>query len=375
MTAATAAMAGAGLMYLLDPGLGRRRRALIADKVLHASKVAARALDTTARDLSNRTQGVVAETTRLFKNDEVSEDVLIERVRSAIGRVVSHPSSIEISAEGSRIILSGPILDEEHDRLLKRVRKVRGIRFVDDRLRPHRERGGEPGLQGGTGRMERTEMMQTNWAPAPRAAAIVTGLGAVLLGAGRRDLPGTLLAGAGAVLFARGATNLELSRLLGIGSGRRSIDLQKTITINAPLERVYSAWRDYENFPFFMSRVREVHDLGDGRSHWIVNGPANTKVEWDAVITQNVPNQVIAWKTEPGALVGHAGVVRFDGEGDATRVQVRFSYNPPAGALGHSLAWLIGADPKSAFDEDLVRMKSFIETGIRPHDATGRYLG
>jgi uncharacterized membrane protein len=73
--------------------------------------------------------------------------------------------------------------------------------------------------------------------------------------------------------------------------------------------------------------------------------------------------------------VEHAGIVHFESEGNATRVQIRFSYNPPAGALGHSIAGLIGVDPKRAFDEDLLRMKSFVETGIRPHDAAGRYIG
>jgi uncharacterized membrane protein len=122
----------------------------------------------------------------------------------------------------------------------------------------------------------------------------------------------------------------------------------------------------------FMSHVREVRDLGDGRSHWVISGPAGTTVEWDAVITQNVPNEILAWKTEPSAVVGHAGLIHFAAEGDQTRVQIRFSYNPPAGAVGHSIAWVLGSDPKTTFDEDLVRMKTFIETGIRPHDASGR---
>ena len=375
ITAASAGIAGAGLMYLLDPTFGRRRRAILLDKAVHFSKLAARGLNIVARDTSYRIQGILAEGTHALSTEEIADDVLVERVRSAMGRAVSHPSSIEVVAKSGRVTLSGPVLAEEHKRLLDCVRKVRAVRSVDDQLEAHQDRAGEPGLQGGTGRIARAELMQSNWAPATRTFAVVAGVGAVLFGASRRDAAGALVAGAGATLMARGITNLEMKRLLGIRSGRRAVDLQKTIRIAAPVERVYSMWTNYENFPFFMSRVREVRDLGNGRSHWVVNGPANATVEWDAIVTQNIPNKLIAWKTEPGASVQHAGIVHFDSEGNETRVQIRFSYNPPAGALGHSIAWLLGADPKKNFDEDLVRMKSFVETGIRPHDAAGRYVG
>jgi uncharacterized membrane protein len=71
-------------------------------------------------------------------------------------------------------------------------------------------------------------------------------------------------------------------------------------------------------------------------------------------------------------LVEHAGIVQFEPMGTGTRVQIRLSYNPPAGALGHAIAWLTGSDPKRELDEDLARMKSFVETGITPHDAAER---
>jgi uncharacterized membrane protein len=112
-----------------------------------------------------------------------------------------------------------------------------------------------------------------------------------------------------------------------------------------------------------------VRDLGNGKSHWIVNGPLGARVEWDAAITQMLPNKLLAWKSEPGSLIQQAGVVRFDSERDYTRVQVRLSYNPPAGAIGHLIATLLGSNPKQEMDEDLVRMQTFIETGKRPHDA------
>lgn len=96
-------------------------------------------------------------------------------------------------------------------------------------------------------------------------------------------------------------------------------------------------------------------------------------MEFDAEITRAIPNQMMSWKTLPGAAVAHAGIVRFDPEADGgTRVHIRMSYNPPAGWLGHGLATASGVDPKSSLDEDLVRMKTLIETGHAPHDAAAR---
>ena len=80
-------------------------------------------------------------------------------------------------------------------------------------------------------------------------------------------------------------------------------------------------------------------------------------------MTQLVPNQVLAWKTLPGAMVEHAGIVRFQEHAGGTRIHMRMSYNPPAGALGHGLSTLFGVDPKTAMDEDLVRLKSLLEVG------------
>jgi uncharacterized membrane protein len=106
----------------------------------------------------------------------------------------------------------------------------------------------------------------------------------------------------------------------------------------------------------------------------IVSGPAGTSVEWDAVITAHSPNEVLAWRTEPNSLVQHAGVIRFLPNPDgSTTMHIRLTYNPAVGGLGHLVASLFGADPKSQMDDDLVRMKSFIETGKVPSDAAWQH--
>jgi uncharacterized membrane protein len=135
------------------------------------------------------------------------------------------------------------------------------------------------------------------------------------------------------------------------------------LTIAGPVERVYPFFARYDTFPRFMRNIREVRDLGGGRSHWVARGPAGVSVRWDAVETAREPNRALAWKSEPGSRVPNAGIIRFEPVGEDTRVSIRFSYNPPGGALGHFAALLFGADPKGLMDEDLVRLKGLIETG------------
>jgi uncharacterized membrane protein len=119
-----------------------------------------------------------------------------------------------------------------------------------------------------------------------------------------------------------------------------------------------------------MSRVQNVRDLGDGRSRWTVLTPGGLTVSWTAVLTRFEPNRELAWKTEPDSAIQHAGIVKFTDNGDeTTTIHLRMTYNPPAGALAHGLASLVGSDPKTLLDEDLMRMKSAIETGIPPRDA------
>ncbi len=172
-------------------------------------------------------------------------------------------------------------------------------------------------------------------------------------------------------MLARALTNRELRLLLGVGGGPEAVTIHKTLSIGAPLGTVFDFWTDYERLPTVMTKVRAVRDLGAGRSHWIAAGPAGTMVEWDAELTQLVPNEIVAWRTLPGSRVQHAGVIRFQAEGpDSTRVDIRLSYNPPGGVLGHAIAWLFGHDPKSELDADPRRMKSALESGRAPHDAS-----
>jgi len=165
--------------------------------------------------------------------------------------------------------------------------------------------------------------------------------------------------GAGLYAMQRyGASDRVREKLGADESG--TIVAERSIFIDAPVEQVFDTWANHENFPRFMSNVRSVVALEGDRSHWKVRGPAGVGVEFDSVTHKHRPNE-IAWESEPGSTVQNEGRVTLVPEGSGTRVTVRMSYRPPAGALGQAVSSLFGANPKQQFDEDLNRMKQFIE--------------
>lgn len=363
---------GAAAMYLFDPDRGRRRRALMRDQLLSAAGHLDDAIEATARDLIHRAQGLMAEARSTVSDEEVSDEVLVDRVRAKLGRVVSHPGAIKVTAEQGRVTLSGAVLEHEHEDLLQAVRSVQGVVEVEDRLEPHKSANGISALQGGSSRPgDRFELMQENWSPATRVLVGTAGSALALYALKSRNLSGLVAGVAGATMLLRSATNLPLKRLAG-RAGRRGIDIQKTINVNAPLEEVFDTLTHYEKFPQFMRNVREVKVREDGGSHWTVTGPGGISVEWDAVTTKLEQNRLLAWRTVPGATVEHAGMIQFERVNGGTRLDIKMSYSPPAGVLGHVVAKLFGADPKTELDEDLLRMKTFLETGKAPRDAAGK---
>lgn len=364
---------GAALMYSLDPATGRRRRALARDKAVHAGHKLRDGTDTTVHDVGNRMAGWAARLRSTIGGSETpSDDILTARVRSALGRVASHPRSVEVTVGDGVVTLSGPVLAGEVDRILAAVRRVGGVRDVESLLDVREQRADEPALQGGAPRPGRyPEIWQAQWSPAMRLAAASTGVALGAYGRRRGGLFGVTSSLAGGGLALRAVTNLELRRLIGVRAGRRAVDVQKTMYLDVPVDRVFSFWEEVENFPHFMTGVRAVRKLGNRRSHWVVAGPAGAEVQWDAETTRYEPPNLLAWRSVEGAPVGHAGYVRFESEGPTrTRITVHLHYNPPGGALGHAVATAFGVDPKHQLDQDLLRMKTLIEVGRPPRDAS-----
>ena len=170
----TSVLAGAGLgaavAFMFDPSAGGRRRALVRDKAVRASRKTRDGLDATARDIAHRAQGVAAATRGRLGSERVSDGVLIERVRAKLGRACSHPRAIDVEANNGEITLRGPILADEVNSLLATAGAVRGVCAVVNELEPHETSEGIPSLQG-EGRVAGSslDLFQPNWAPATRA--------------------------------------------------------------------------------------------------------------------------------------------------------------------------------------------------------------
>lgn len=208
--------------------------------------------------------------------------------------------------------------------------------------------------------------------------------GGILAAAGvRKKAPGGLvLALAGAELLRRGITGHSyLFEMLGIrtapkGQGWQTtsvpyelgLRVDRSITIYKPRAEVFRFWRDLTNLPKFMSHVESVRLTGDNRSHWVVKAPAGCTVEWDAVVHNEIENELLAWRTLPGAEVDHAGSVLFKDApgGRGTKIRVELQYNPPGGAAGAVASKLWGEEPTQQIEEDLLHLKQFLEAGEIP---------
>ena len=211
--------------------------------------------------------------------------------------------------------------------------------------------------------------------PAKSMTARVSGdaLDLALLGAGLVSSgtnKGRVIAATAAVA---GVTALDIlcRKQLSNGTSASTNGHQRTVhtvAINRSPEECYQFWRNLENLPRFMQHVESIQVLDDRRSHWVVRGPGGTKVEWDAEITDDRPGEAIAWRSVDGADVNNSGTVRFERApaGHGTFVNVRISYEPPAGKLGTAIAKLIGKEPGQLVQGDLRRFKHVIETGEIP---------
>jgi uncharacterized membrane protein len=374
LAAAAGAGVGAGLMYLLDPDRGRRRRALARDQTVHYLHETADATGTAARDLRHRGMGLIAQSRRRLQPVPPGGQALADRVRAELADLTRYPGAIEVEVRDGIVTLAGPVLRQEADQVRRMVADLPGVTGVEDRLEIKEQASDLPPSarqQAQAARWQpKPELLQQRWAPGPRLLAGAAGGGLICYGIARRGPSGLLAGVAGAAVLARAATNRRLARLTRVRAGRRAVEVQKHLVLDAPVQAVWALWEDYQSFPRFMANVREVRKHEGGRSHWTVAGPLGTRVSWDAEETRRVPNELLAWKSVSGAAVQHAGVVRLEPvAGDRTRIEVTLSYNPVAGAAGHAVASILGADPKKRLDEDLLRMKTLLEQGRPPHDA------
>jgi uncharacterized membrane protein len=139
----------------------------------------------------------------------------------------------------------------------------------------------------------------------------------------------------------------------------------RTVSINTPRAEIFAVWRDFTRFPTFMDNVERVEDLGGGRSKWTIKAPLGSTVELVTRISDEVPNDLIAWKSEPDSQVQTEGRVElFEvAPGRGTAVRLTMTYNAPGGLPGRAIAKLLQREPNVPARRDLRRFKQLIETG------------
>jgi uncharacterized membrane protein len=209
------------------------------------------------------------------------------------------------------------------------------------------------------------------------ATAIVGGI-LVGYGAMQRGSAGILAAAGGAGLLARATTGYcPVYAALGVGArggpaaasvthGRGS-KIEKSVIIRRPREELYGFWRNFENLPRFMRHLQSVQNLGNDRSHWVVAAPGGTTLGWDAEIHNEIPPELLAWRSVGDSEINHAGSVHFTPAGDhRTEVRVVLNYEPPAGRLGVVLARFLGEEPGQQIEDDLNSLKQLMESGDMP---------
>jgi hypothetical protein len=203
-----AAATGAVAMYALDPQHGRRRRALGRDQILHLRRRMQDELGTALRDLQHRLRGWAARARGTAQRGPADDYVLVERVRSALGRATLHPHAIRVGVASGRVTLSGPVYASEEDRIVAAVHAVPGVLGVECRLERHGEDDDLPALRGRRARSP-AHPQPAHWAPGTRLLALATGLSLAACGiaARRRSAFSLALVSAGAALATRAIAN------------------------------------------------------------------------------------------------------------------------------------------------------------------------
>jgi uncharacterized membrane protein len=217
-----------------------------------------------------------------------------------------------------------------------------------------------------------------NVSPIERWASVLGGTSLLMRGLRRgRNWKSVLI---GADLIRRGASgHCYLYHFLGITTAprdsqrvsvpyRQGIRVDEAITVSKSPEELYRYWRQLENLPHFMENLISVSQTDERRSRWVASGPAGRQVEWEAEIINDVPGQVIGWRSLPGSDVDNAGSVQFRKlSGDrGTVVNVELQYVPPGGIAAALAAKLFGQEPEQQVRRDLRRLKQLMEAGEVP---------
>jgi hypothetical protein len=193
---------GAGIMFLADPQEGRRRRARLRDGAVHAGHRVQSTARMTAHDVANRVTGLKARAISVVDGPDAADDeVVAERVRARLGRLVAHPHAVRVKVADGRVSLGGPVFEAEVQQLFEGVRRVRGVGGIVDELERHVDAGHIPALQGAGPLDRRANAQWMRWTPTARVMLGAAGLGLLAMAARQRRIPQAAIGLAGLELL------------------------------------------------------------------------------------------------------------------------------------------------------------------------------
>jgi uncharacterized membrane protein len=313
---------GFGLMYFLDPNSGRRRRALVRDRAGRLTRDSRELLDKASRDFRNRAQGLRHLGSQILLREEASDNVVVARVRSRLGRACTHPSAIQVSAREGVVILRGPVLEDEVRGILSAAAAVRGVREVRNELELHAQAGDISALQGG-----RRRRASRNWLPAARISAAAAGAGLLAFAIGRRKALGAAAGLAGAALLTRGMTNTGLRQMLRRGGERAQQPpraFERKLELDAPPERVFRFLSSLHNLPQFLPSIREIRQE-PGDHVWGIMDDRGRRRELNGYFRPTEESRRIDWGSD-GAPMYRGWLQVEDAGGNRSRLTIHIEH-------------------------------------------------
>jgi uncharacterized membrane protein len=205
--------------------------------------------------------------------------------------------------------------------------------------------------------------------------ACLAGGGLATYAAWRSGGPSGILMGVlGGVLIYQGTTGHAPvpSRLASMNGRSRDVHLISTITIDRPASDLYEFWKGFTKLPQIMTFLESVEPHGDDLTHWVMKVPKGRTVEWDSEVTEDVPDQRIAWRSVEGSELTNWGAVRFNrAPADrGTEVHLSMHYEPPGGRIGAAVGHFLDGLSQEVIKQNLRHLKAYMESGEIPTNIT-----
>jgi len=342
---------GALLMYEADPHQGRQRRAQLQNRLSHTRRTVVSGVQQVMKQARERVSGLRREGLQGWKLNQskpIDDHVLEARIRSKLAREPPALAGVVVLAQHGKVNLSGQIDLECEQKVLEQVAAIPGVTQVSHSWRYTSQDPPMPVASSkGGGR----------WWVA--AAVVIAGLTWVAV---RRRQPlgwVTALTGLGWLATSDARGHLRIA-----DDNPHLIDLEGVVQVAAAPEVVFDVWSHYENFPHFLSHVIEVHDLGPGRTRWILQGTEGVEFVLDVMQSVFERPGRLAWQSESPALADVWAQVVIEACEGGSLATVHLTWRPAPATGGMPQLMLMGDQARQQFEEDMLRMKQFIERGL-----------